>query len=83
MFFQVLEGFLKENPYEMVVYVGDGQGDFCACTCLGPNDVIFARKDYPGRLSFAFVCWSVLASVFLKHSFDVELHLPNKIESIQ
>jgi len=45
---KVLEGFLLENNYEMVAYVGDGQGDFCACTRLGPRDLIFARTAYPG-----------------------------------
>jgi pyridoxal phosphate phosphatase PHOSPHO2 len=30
-----------------VLYVGDGNGDLCACLRLGPGDVICAREGYP------------------------------------
>lgn len=30
-----------------VVYVGDGEGDVCACLRLGPGDVVLARAGYP------------------------------------
>ncbi|KAK9814809.1 hypothetical protein WJX72_011889 [[Myrmecia] bisecta] len=44
---QVLEKLLLEQTYSRVVYLGDGGGDFCPCTRLGPDDVILARTAYP------------------------------------
>ena len=47
---KVLEGLLLERSYDKILYVGDGHGDFCACTRLGRHDLIYARKSYPGSL---------------------------------
>lgn len=44
---QVLEELLLEQNYERVVYLGDGGGDYCPCSRLGPNDHILARQSYP------------------------------------
>lgn len=44
---QVLEDFLLQRNYQQVVYLGDGKGDYCPCTRLGPNDCILARQRYP------------------------------------
>lgn len=44
---QVLEGLLLQHNYQQVVYLGDGRGDYCPCTRLGPNDCILARQRYP------------------------------------
>lgn len=44
---QVLEDFLLQHNYQQVVYLGDGKGDYCPCTRLGPNDCILARRIYP------------------------------------
>jgi len=33
--------------YRRVIYIGDGSGDYCACTKLTPNDIILARHGYP------------------------------------
>jgi hypothetical protein len=29
-----------------IIYVGDGANDFCPCTKLGSNDVVFCRKSF-------------------------------------
>lgn len=44
---QVLEDLLLQHNYQQVVYLGDGRGDYCPCTRLGPNDCILARQSYP------------------------------------
>ena len=44
---QVLEDLLLQRNYQQVVYLGDGRGDHCPCTRLGPNDSILARCNYP------------------------------------
>lgn len=44
---QVLEDLLLERNYYQVVYLGDGKGDYCPCTRLGPSDCILARHSYP------------------------------------
>ena len=44
---QVLEDLLLQHNYQRVVYLGDGKGDHCPCTRLGPNDCILARRSYP------------------------------------
>lgn len=42
-----MEDVLLQHNYRRVVYLGDGRGDFCPCTRLGPNDCILARQSYP------------------------------------
>src|SRR6476646_9827687 len=44
---QILERVLLAEQPTKVVYLGDGRGDFCACTRLGPSDAILARAVYP------------------------------------
>lgn len=44
---QVIEELLLERNYQSVAYLGDGRGDFCPCTRLGPDDHILARQHYP------------------------------------
>lgn len=44
---QILERVLLAEQPTQVVYLGDGRGDFCPCTRLGPTDVILARSRYP------------------------------------
>lgn len=44
---QILERVLLAEQPTRVVYLGDGRGDFCACTRLGPCDAILARSAYP------------------------------------
>lgn len=44
---QVLEDFLLQHNYQQVVYLGDGKGDYCPFTRLGPSDCILARQRYP------------------------------------
>ncbi|XP_034049929.1 probable phosphatase phospho1 [Thalassophryne amazonica] len=34
-------------PFHRVFYVGDGANDVCPCLALGPNDMVFSRRDYP------------------------------------
>jgi pyridoxal phosphate phosphatase PHOSPHO2 len=41
----IMEQLLKEQQYSSVVYVGDGSGDFCACSKLSAGDTICARGD--------------------------------------
>lgn len=43
----MLEGLLLRKNYGQVVYIGDGRGDFCPCTRLGPGDLILSRSSYP------------------------------------
>ena len=43
----MLEDLLLERNYHQVVYLGDGKGDFCPCSRLGPSDSILARQTYP------------------------------------
>ena len=43
----MVEDLLLERNYQQVVYLGDGRGDFCPCTRLGPNDHVIARQTYP------------------------------------
>ena len=38
-----LEEGVRGEPYEFVAYVGDGENDFCPCTRLGPDDLVFAK----------------------------------------
>ena len=44
---QVMEDLLLHRNYHRVIYLGDGRGDYCPCTRLGPNDHILARQNYP------------------------------------
>ncbi len=44
---QVLEELLLQRNYQHVIYLGDGKGDYCPCSRLGPNDHILARQNYP------------------------------------
>lgn len=44
---QVVEELLLQRNYQRGVYLGDGRGDFCPCTKLGPRDHILARQQYP------------------------------------
>ena len=44
---QVIEELLLQHNYLQVIYLGDGRGDYCPCTRLGPNDHILARQNYP------------------------------------
>lgn len=44
---QVIEELLLRHNYRQVIYLGDGRGDYCPCTRLGPNDHILARQKYP------------------------------------
>ena len=50
-----MEELLLEQNYQRVVYLGDGRGDFCPCTRLGPNDYILARQHYPDGSSCALL----------------------------
>ena len=50
-----MEELLLEQNYQRVVYLGDGRGDFCPCTRLGPNDYILARQRYPDGSSCALL----------------------------
>jgi len=43
----VIEELLLQHNYRQVIYLGDGRGDYCPCTRLGPNDHILARQKYP------------------------------------
>ena len=43
----MLEDLLLERNYQQVVYLGDGKGDYCPCTRLGPKDCVLARQSYP------------------------------------
>ncbi|DBA70351.1 TPA: hypothetical protein ACH3X2_011772 [Trebouxia sp. C0005] len=43
----VIEELLLQHNYCQIVYLGDGRGDYCPCTRLGPNDHILARQNYP------------------------------------
>lgn len=36
-----------------MVYLGDGRGDYCPCTKLGPDDCILARQSYPDKRACA------------------------------
>lgn len=45
----MLEGLLLGNKYGSVTYVGDGGGDYCPCTKIGPMDTILARASYSGK----------------------------------
>ena len=42
-----MEDLLLQRNYQRVVYLGDGRGDFCPCTKLGPSDHVLARQHYP------------------------------------
>lgn len=42
-----MEDSLLQHNYQQVVYLGDGKGDYCPCTRLGPTDCILARQRYP------------------------------------
>lgn len=46
-FVQVIEELLLQHNYRQIIYLGDGRGDYCPCTRLGPNDHILARQNYP------------------------------------
>lgn len=50
-----MEELLLEQNYQRVVYLGDGRGDFCPCTRLGPDDYILARQHYPDGSSCALL----------------------------
>lgn len=43
----MIEELLLQHNYCQIVYLGDGRGDYCPCTRLGPNDHILARQNYP------------------------------------
>eukprot|EP01027_Heterolobosea_sp_BB2_P015761 GEZU01022539.1.p1 GENE.GEZU01022539.1~~GEZU01022539.1.p1 ORF type:complete len:226 (+),score=34.69 GEZU01022539.1:298-975(+) len=36
----------KDGSYDQVIYVGDGQNDFCPLTYLSTNDLAFVRRNY-------------------------------------
>lgn len=44
---QVLERVLLTSNFGRVLYLGDGAGDFCPSTRLGPDDRIISRSVYP------------------------------------
>lgn len=44
---QVIERILLQRNYTKVVYLGDGAGDFCPSTRLGPHDSVLSRELYP------------------------------------
>ncbi|GMH38066.1 hypothetical protein BSKO_05950 [Bryopsis sp. KO-2023] len=46
---QIMEGLLLGQKYDSVIYVGDGGGDYCPSTKLGPSDFVLARTSYPGK----------------------------------
>ena len=46
-FIQVLDSIQADAPYDQVVYLGDGSGDFCPCMRLRSSDYIVARECYP------------------------------------
>ena len=49
---QVLSDLLLQQPYDRVIYAGDGANDYCPSQRLGPADVLLAREAYPdGRLT--------------------------------
>ena len=37
---------LKGKTYKQIIYVGDGDNDYCPLRHLGKNDWVMARKDY-------------------------------------
>ena len=43
----MVEELLLQQNYQRVIYLGDGRGDHCPCTRLGPSDHILARHSYP------------------------------------
>ena len=44
---RVLTEYLKqESDYDKVVYIGDGQGDYCPALHLKPSDVLICRQGY-------------------------------------
>ena len=49
---QVLSDLLLQQPYDRVIYAGDGANDYCPSQQLGAADVLLAREAYPdGRLT--------------------------------
>ncbi|EIE23797.1 hypothetical protein COCSUDRAFT_41939 [Coccomyxa subellipsoidea C-169] len=44
---KVMERLLLQQNYSRVVYLGDGPGDFCPSTRLGPRDFVLSREFYP------------------------------------
>jgi len=44
----IVQRYLKScTPYDRVVYVGDGSGDFCPVLSLRACDFVFARRGFP------------------------------------
>lgn len=41
---RVLESWMSEQPYNKIIYVGDGGGDFCPALKLRVGDVLLARR---------------------------------------
>lgn len=54
----MLEGLLLEKKYDSVTYVGDGRGDYCPCTKMGPMDIILARASYSGKSILFQLCFT-------------------------
>ena len=44
---QELEALRRAQPYQRVVYCGDGANDLCPALSLTPSDVVLARADHP------------------------------------
>lgn len=42
---KIIEQILSERPFSHVLYVGDGNGDFCPSTRLSVKDMVFARAN--------------------------------------
>lgn len=45
---KILNDFLMENNYHFknLIYVGDGENDYCPCQILKEKNLIFSRKDF-------------------------------------
>ncbi|KAK9905585.1 hypothetical protein WJX75_002525 [Coccomyxa subellipsoidea] len=44
---KVMEQLLLQQNYSRVVFLGDGAGDLCPSTRLGPRDFVLSREFYP------------------------------------
>jgi hypothetical protein len=42
-----MEQLLLQQNYSRVVFLGDGAGDLCPSTRLGPRDFVLSREFYP------------------------------------
>jgi hypothetical protein len=43
---QELEALRRAQPYQKIVYCGDGANDLCPALSLTPSDVVLARKGH-------------------------------------